>query len=348
MWRLVFLWMPAVAYAAPDISVGGSCPGTIEVTISDATPGGGLAILTAEGAGSGVVPGGPCEGAALDISGDIRLRGRPTADASGRYRVTPDVSGGACGLSVQALDLTTCEVSDVDVLPDDGGTGTGTGACAYPDVDVPDGAPSSALFTPVYVAVNFVGNHASSGWEDYTFGGEDSTSMVYFDIYDETSVVCQVIYDMNTATSIPPTSVTTIASDGVSAGGRLAEAWELNLEGGFTDCGRIDADVYGSADIREVLAYLPVVIGLGELDSLASELETAVVDSGLDWDADWAPYVYGGYVSFDGINAYETAYGFGYEAECATVSEDLAMMPAPTTSVADGYHELYSYYIFFF
>jgi hypothetical protein len=222
------------------------------------------------------------------------------------------------------------------------------GDCEYPSVEVPDGTPSATPFTPVYIALNGFGIRTETGWEDYNYYGEDSSALVYFDIYDEVDIVCQVIYDLNTATSILPSTITSIGADGVSAGGRIFEAYELNLTGGNTDCGRIDAAVFGSEDIREVLAFLPIVVGIGELDSLRAELATAVGDAGLDWDADWDPYVMGAFVSFDGINAYETMYGFGYEADCATLPDEVVEMPFPTTGFEEGYYEFYSYYIFYF
>jgi hypothetical protein len=118
MLNLVFWMMPAVAQAAPVLDVAGSCPGTLAVEISDSTPAGQIAILTATGEGATEVPAGPCVGAMLDVEGSVGLRGRVTADSLGGYRLSPTVGSTACGLAVQALDLTTCEGSRVVYTPE--------------------------------------------------------------------------------------------------------------------------------------------------------------------------------------------------------------------------------------
>ena len=118
MWNVIFWMMPVVAQAAPILEVDGSCPGAMSVDITDSTPSGQVAILTGAGLGTTEVPAGPCTTALLDIEGSVALRGRVTADALGGYGLTPTVSAGACGLAVQALDLTTCEVSRVVYTPE--------------------------------------------------------------------------------------------------------------------------------------------------------------------------------------------------------------------------------------
>lgn len=118
MWKMVFWMMPVVAQAAPVLEIDGSCPGTMSVDISDNTPSGQVAILTGAGLGSTEVPAGPCTTALLDLEGSVALRGRVTADSAGAYRLTPTVSAGACDLAVQALDLSTCEVSRVVYTPE--------------------------------------------------------------------------------------------------------------------------------------------------------------------------------------------------------------------------------------
>jgi len=110
--------MPVVAQAAPALDVGGACPGTLSVEITDSTPGGQIAVLTATGDGATEIPAGPCVGGMLDVEGSVALRGRVTADLLGAYRLSPTVGGTACDLAVQALDLTTCETSRVMYTPE--------------------------------------------------------------------------------------------------------------------------------------------------------------------------------------------------------------------------------------
>ena len=118
MLNLVFWMMPAVVQAAPVLDIGGSCPGTLSVEVSESTLGGQIAILTASGEGVTEVPAGPCVGSMLDVEGSVSLRGRVTADSLGGYRLSPTVGSTACGLAVQALDLTTCEGSGVVYTPE--------------------------------------------------------------------------------------------------------------------------------------------------------------------------------------------------------------------------------------
>ena len=139
MWNLVLWVVPMVAQAAPVLEVGGSCPGEITVEISDATPAGQIAILTGAGEGETEIPAGPCVGDFLGIEGSVSLRGRVTADAAGSYRLSPTVRSSACGLAVQALDLSTCDGSEVAYTPESSADYVAT-VSPLSDYDVDGGA----------------------------------------------------------------------------------------------------------------------------------------------------------------------------------------------------------------
>jgi hypothetical protein len=112
----------------------------------------------------------------------------------------------------------------------------------------------------------------------------------------------------------------------------------------------LDTAVWASPDPRALFEGIEMVLGVGQLTSIRADLQAAVGTAGLDWDADWAPYINGGYIGFGDPIVYETMYGFGYEADCGILEVDatglLTDMPALTTGMEDGYHNLSSYYVF--
>jgi hypothetical protein len=96
------------------LAIGGNCPGSATVTITNATPGGMVALVYGP-AGSFTVPGGPCGGLLLDVSSPT-LAGVFAADSSGVVTLSRTLPPGACGLTLQAVDASTCQVSNPGVL----------------------------------------------------------------------------------------------------------------------------------------------------------------------------------------------------------------------------------------
>lgn len=117
MFRALALFvLPATALAGgPSLSISGPCPGTIDVEASGLTPGGDVAVLSGRGAGSDVVPGGPCAGALSDLSG-LGLITVVSADGRGDIAVSPSVGGPTCGKHIQFLDLASCALSNTQVV----------------------------------------------------------------------------------------------------------------------------------------------------------------------------------------------------------------------------------------
>lgn len=100
-----------------ELAVSGLCP-SMQFDISGMTANGQMALLYANGQGSFTVPSGvPCAGVVLGLDSTTRLATMLTADASGIASLNVNVPAGVCGsVYLQALDLTTCGVSDVVLL----------------------------------------------------------------------------------------------------------------------------------------------------------------------------------------------------------------------------------------
>ena len=98
------------------LTIGGQCPGRTQIEVTGATPGGRVVILRGTGPGSSQVPGGPCAGAPLSLAAPSLVTA-VDADADGRVLLTPNLSLPACGTSMQALDMTTCDTTNLGALP---------------------------------------------------------------------------------------------------------------------------------------------------------------------------------------------------------------------------------------
>lgn len=110
------LGTPDTCAAGPSLVAGGTCPGTGSLSISGLTPGGTYALISGSGPGSATIPSGSCAGAQTGLTG-LALRHTGVADGSGSDALAPSLSGSACGVRLQALDLATCTLSSVVPLP---------------------------------------------------------------------------------------------------------------------------------------------------------------------------------------------------------------------------------------
>jgi len=99
------------------LTATGDCPGTLTVSLSGATPGGSVRLFRSIAEGMFTLPaGGLCEGVVLDLE-DPQTVATNVAGAEGEFSATFMVSDAACGLYLQAIDATTCAVSEVIELP---------------------------------------------------------------------------------------------------------------------------------------------------------------------------------------------------------------------------------------
>ncbi|MFT4621441.1 MAG: hypothetical protein ACI8PZ_000093 [Myxococcota bacterium] len=109
----VLVLCPLTAFAVPAIDTDGTCPGPALFDLSDLSPDGSIvALLSPFGAGAALIPAGPCAGS---MTGLASVAKGPVfgADRFGLRRLTPTLGPGACGQSVQFLDVETCELTRV-------------------------------------------------------------------------------------------------------------------------------------------------------------------------------------------------------------------------------------------
>lgn len=101
--------------SGPSLELDGSCPGFITVNVTNATPGGSVAIVYSPSTGSTTIPPSyPCAGTTLDLGPVPTLLTTVKADKSGHARFDAQAPPRACGLYVQALDVATCETTGVE------------------------------------------------------------------------------------------------------------------------------------------------------------------------------------------------------------------------------------------
>ena len=119
--------------SAQTLSTDGECPGAVSMDLSGFTPGGTVAMLLG-GAGEGddVIGIGPCTGTVTGLAG-LRLATRVTADGGGNLYFSPSVPDGRCDTPIQALDVSTCTVSNVTTPGGGGGGPAITFEHTYPD-----------------------------------------------------------------------------------------------------------------------------------------------------------------------------------------------------------------------
>lgn len=94
-----------------DLSISGTCPGPMTITISGATPNGNVAVLYGN-AGSFTMPNDPCGGITLDLDFP-NLAGLFQADANGDLILSPSIPSVICGWNLQVVDATNCAISNV-------------------------------------------------------------------------------------------------------------------------------------------------------------------------------------------------------------------------------------------
>lgn len=104
-----------VGPAGLTLDLSGTCPGTMTVAWSNATPSSTLGIVFANNTGNVVIPRGPCSGTTLGLgAGGIRLV-NTISSGSGSGQVNGNASNAACGhyLQLVAADGSPCSTSNV-------------------------------------------------------------------------------------------------------------------------------------------------------------------------------------------------------------------------------------------
>jgi len=95
-----------------ELTLSGSCPGSQTVEITGLTPNGTVVVAIGTGTDGTILPSGPCAGDRIELSG-IRTRKEFTADTEGRVLFVESPEAPACDDFVQAVDLESCEISQV-------------------------------------------------------------------------------------------------------------------------------------------------------------------------------------------------------------------------------------------
>jgi hypothetical protein len=98
------------------LAISGTCPGTVRLRVSDATPNGKVALGRSPKTGTFIIPGGACAGTKLDLDNPSKLA-IVTADGDGDVTLSRNAPPGACGVFLQAVDLSSCGVSNVVQVP---------------------------------------------------------------------------------------------------------------------------------------------------------------------------------------------------------------------------------------
>lgn len=98
----------------PLLTRSGSCPGTITMTVSNASPSAPVAFFYGR-PGSSINPGQPCQGLTINLAQPV-YAGFRLASPGGAATLTAPVPGFGCGLQVQAVDVASCQVSNAVTL----------------------------------------------------------------------------------------------------------------------------------------------------------------------------------------------------------------------------------------
>ncbi|TAH34431.1 MAG: hypothetical protein EYC70_15940 [Planctomycetota bacterium] len=101
------------------LMVLGPCPGTLRAALTGASPRDRIAFLYSVGSsGPFTIPSGPCAGTQVELGASVALGVMSNVGELGNARsVYFPVPAGACGqLRIQALNLTTCEISNVVLI----------------------------------------------------------------------------------------------------------------------------------------------------------------------------------------------------------------------------------------
>ena len=147
----------------------------------------------------------------------------------------------------------------------------------------------------------------------------------------EWDYLCAVDFEASAATRVANPTWTLVSLDGEEpdATTSLSDAWELATTTAETDCPSLDAAIYGSTDIRTVLAAIDFGFGIGDLDALDTVLEEVADEEGVDYATEIEPFAYGGWLTWDDSDAHLVNYGVINRAACENVELDADGDPIP-------------------
>ena len=101
-------------YGGMGLELVGSCPGQQTMTLTGATPGGNVVLCYGQ-PGSSAIPFGPCAGTMMELANPTVIGSFP-ANSVGSLVLTYNLPAIYCGESLQAVDMSTCLLSQVKPL----------------------------------------------------------------------------------------------------------------------------------------------------------------------------------------------------------------------------------------
>jgi hypothetical protein len=120
---VVSLGMPSTGMAQA-VSLDGTCPSDVNISITGATPGGQVVFLKADSTGTdGVTPpsAGPCAGISTGLEASTQRLLGVVSTATGNLRQNnQSINASLCGGAVVIMDVSTCGVSNVSLMPHTG------------------------------------------------------------------------------------------------------------------------------------------------------------------------------------------------------------------------------------
>jgi hypothetical protein len=195
----------------------------MSINVSGITGGGSVALLSANGPGSFVVPAGPCAGTVTGLSpSGAALRSTSSADGGGMWGITPTIPGAACGAFVQALDLTTCSTSPAVPL-----AGPGEFVIFTTDLTIGSDAGSwldTRLDADMYCADYAATNGIAGSDFRIMYSNPGENAMDYTDyapgapVYDRDGVLVDEIDIWSSAVVLPDAKGWTITGTGTDGG----------------------------------------------------------------------------------------------------------------------------------
>ena len=193
MFALVALALPALATAAPVLTISGDCPGAIDIDITGLTPGGNMTLLFSGGEGADALPAGACRDTVTGLSPVRWGMTAPDADGDGNMSFSPTVPDSACGKHVQILDASTCELSSVETIGGGGGGdgwyfGAYEGIPTVPDPSVYYGGASA--FACADVCAYWGGAAVGARWVCNHYDGGESEGCGPHNHFEWTDIQC--------------------------------------------------------------------------------------------------------------------------------------------------------------
>jgi|GEM_PF-1724563 len=101
-----------------ELAFSGDCPGSAELRISGAQPFATVNVAGADAVGTFSIPNGGCSGTELNLDeNSVELLGSVVVDGNGTRTLSLNLPNSLCGQIAQALDVSTCGVTNTDVIP---------------------------------------------------------------------------------------------------------------------------------------------------------------------------------------------------------------------------------------